>query len=152
MTPDRITNVSKLTPTKLQGWASTQRQNVLNMPAARFHAQIERKRVDAYIEPLFLAHGFRDEDGQLLTKSKDLYRCPDDAGSAAFYVECDAAHRAHGFTGPAEYCPALVAENAAIQTENIVMVAAEKLLGFEMHSLEHRAQLLDLVVAMVEGR
>ncbi len=150
--PTASTQISKLTPAKLQSWARTQRQAVLNMLAARRHAKNERARVDAYVEALFLAHGFKDEEGQPITKSKNIYRCQDEAACVAFFAECDAAHRTHGFKGPAEYCPALIAEDVAIQAENVVLAAAERFLGIEVHSLEHRAQLLDLVVAMVEGR
>ncbi len=153
MTNQTPSSKSPLTTSKLMGWARVNRQAVLNMVAARIHAARERARVDAYIEPLFQSKRFiNPEDGKLLTRSKDAYLSQDEEAMAEFYAECDTAHRAHGFTGPAEYCPALVAENAMIQAENVVLGSAERLLGVEVHSLEHRAQLLDLVVAMVEGK
>lgn len=151
MTKQTIAPASKLTPNKLQGWAKVNRQAVLNMVAARIHAAKERVQVDAYIEPLFQARHFVDaESCRVLTESKDLYLSQDDEGVAQFFAECDAAHRMHGFTGPEGHCPALIAENAAVQAENLVLRSIEPLLGVEVLDLDHRAKLLGIIVSMIE--
>ncbi len=72
---------------------------------ARVFADMERERVNAYILPIFQSYRF-DE----LPKTHDytgpiedvqhLYLCADDVQVAAFFEDCDKAHRAHGFTGP----------------------------------------------------
>lgn len=145
----RTTHVSKLTPAKLQGWARGNRQAVLDMIAARIRAASERARVDAYIEPLFQALGLKDEEGKLIALSKNIYRCEDEAASSAFFAACEVAHREHGFTGPADYCPALIAENAMIKAENVVLKAAEKLVGGPVYHLEDRAKLLGIITSMI---
>lgn len=140
-----------LTVTGLQRWAHANRAAVLAMLAARNHAAAERVRVDAYIAPVFASFAFpAGMDGEAIIKPGDLYLCEDAELCAAFYGACDTAHRANGFTGEAGYCPALIADHAAIQTENVVVRSMEHLLGVEVLHLDHRAELLAMVTEMVQ--
>jgi hypothetical protein len=72
----------------------------------------------------------------------------DEPGCAAYYADCDDAHRAHGFTGPKGHCPALTAENLVITTENLLIELAKPTFGVEIHALttENRAKYLDLLI------
>ncbi len=127
-------------------------------PAARAvllalaHAQLERTRVDAYILPIFQSFGFKyagrwDKAGPI-EKPEHLYLCDDDEALADYYAECDQAHRAHGFTGPAGHCPALTAETLVTQTENALIDLARPLFGLEVSQLygEKRAKYLELLI------
>ena len=151
-TTTSTSKVSQLTPAKLRTWASVNRQAVLNMLAARIFAAAERQRVDAYIEPLFLAGNFKDERGAAITKSKNIYRCQDEAKCAAFFAECDAAHRVHGFAGAADCCPALIAEEQVIKAENVVLKSMKALISVEPLKLEDRAKLLGIIVDMISAK
>jgi hypothetical protein len=114
-------------------------------------AQLERERVDGYVEPIFAAYGFRDgRTGEPLKHSRELYRVDDlqDDRVNEFYAACDAAHRERGFTGPEGHCPALVAENAVIQAERALLEAAGRWLGFDAGLVygENRKKMLDLLL------
>lgn len=150
-TQTATSKIAKLTPVKLQRWARSNRALVQAMLDARKHAQAERARVDGYIEPLFTTFSFVDERGAAITKSSSLYRCQDEDAVAKFYAACDAAHREHGFTGEPGYCPALVADHAAVKAETAVVRSMEQLLGVEVLNMDHRAKLLGIVVNMIEG-
>lgn len=121
---------------------------------ARVHADMERERVDAYITPIFASYGFTygamghkcHLDGPIPNQG-ELYLC-DDPRLPAYYEECDAAHRAHGFTGPHGHCPALVAGYLVLNTENALIDLAKPLFGIEPGSLygENRAKYLELLI------
>ena len=122
---------------------------------AKAHAQLQRERVDAYIRPIFdryqFTYGARwgtERAGQPLPSPKELYLADDEPQVAAFYAECDTAHRAHGFTGPAGHCPALVAEHLLVATERALIDLAEPLFGITADHLygEDRAKYLDLLI------
>ena len=125
---------------------------MLDMLAARTFATAERQRVDAYIEPLFLAGNFKDERGVEIMNSKNIYRCEDEAKCTAFFAECDAAHRVHGFTGAADCCPALIAEEQVIKAENVVLKSMKALIGVEPLKLEDRVKLLGIIVDMISAK
>jgi hypothetical protein len=105
--------------------------------AARVFAKIERARVDAYVRPIFDARTFEVAEKwrtvagtpERITDPRDLYLCADDAACAEFFEACDAAHRAHGFTGPKGHCPALMAENRIIELERDLIDRAADLFG-----------------------
>jgi hypothetical protein len=122
---------------------------------ARIHAEETRKRVDAYIAPVFerfsfyVADQFKQHGGERITRPKDLYLCNDKALTDAYYEACDQAHRAHGFTGPLGHCPALVAEHLAITAENALIDMAQPLFGVDISDLwqeETRAKYLNLLI------
>lgn len=118
---------------------------------AQAFAEIERERVAAYILPIF--HGYRFIDkrtGEPITDPDRLYLVEDldDPLVLAFYADCDQAHRAHGFTGPAGHCPALTAEHLHTVTEWELIKLAAPFFGINPDALagEHRARFLDLVI------
>ncbi len=148
-TQPATSKIAQLTPAKLQRWSRNNRALVATMLRARAVAASERARVDAYITPLFATFDFRDESGKPIASADRLYRCKDRDACARFYTACDVAHREHGFVGEAGYCPALVADHAAVEAESAVVRSMEALLGVEVLHLDHRAKLLKLVVDMV---
>lgn len=150
-TQTATSKITKLTPVKLQRWARSNHALVQAMLDARKHAQAERARVDAYIEPLFATFGFVDECGAAIATSHSLYHCQDEGAVSKFYAVCDAAHREHGFTGEPGYCPALVADHDAVKAETAVVRSMEQLLGVEVLNMDHRAKLLGIVVDMIKG-
>lgn len=116
--------------------------------AARVFAEAERKRVDAYILPLFESYQFEYE-GELAKQvgaegrihdPKFLYLA-DDAKCERFYKECDALHREHGFTGPEGHCPALIAEHAVVEAETALIELAKPLFGVEVWQLAGKAEI-----------
>jgi hypothetical protein len=111
-------------------------------------AQVERERVNAYILPIFQRYGFRDDEGKPITNPERLYTCTDEERVAAYYEECDRAHREHGFTGPKGHCPALTAEDALVKAENALIRAASALTGIEVGEvyLESRRKYLDILL------
>jgi hypothetical protein len=120
---------------------------------ARAHAQLTRERVDAYVRPIFdsykfeygaIAHG---KTG-LIPDPSHLYLCDDSPMLAAFYDDCDKAHRAHGFTGPVGHCPALHAGMLQSATENALIDLATPLFHIDHTALygEDRAKYLDLLL------
>jgi hypothetical protein len=121
---------------------------------ARVFAQMERERVDAYIGPIFASHTFpvhadwHEGYGPIVKREKDLYLCSDESMCTAYYAECDAAHRAHGFTGPEGHCPALTAETLVMKTESALIELAEPLFGIEACNLfgDNRVKYLDLLI------
>lgn len=120
---------------------------------ARAFAAAERERVDAYINPIFTAYKFTYGDlGQkcgrtgLLADKDELYLAEDGPLVAAYYADCDAAHRAHGFTGPKGHCPALTAEHLVIEAERHFIDLTKPLLGIDSEGLygDAREKYLDL--------
>ena len=108
---------------------------------ARVFAQMERARVDAYILPIFERYQFTDglsdggHRGQPITTPAHLYLSTDEAQVAAYFEECDRAHRAHGFCGPQGHCPALTAENLVVKVERALIELATPLFGVEPSDL-----------------
>lgn len=95
-----------MTPEKLRTWALDNRDLAMTVCKAMAFAQVERERVDAYVVPIFLRYAFKDaDDGTPLTDPRRLYLSDEDARAAAFYAECDVAHRAHGVRGSGGLLP-----------------------------------------------
>lgn len=132
---------------------------------AKVIAQMERERVDAYIGPIFARYAF--EYGPLGQKcgltgiiptEKDLYLadlCSEKMDQ--YYAECDAAHRAHGFTGKTGHCPALLAEHNVIKAERALIDVAGPFFGLsndKLTMMDDRKKFLDLVIgaAVKTGR
>lgn len=138
-------------------WARAHSTAAIVVCAAQAFAKVERERVDAYIRPIFNRYAFQKslpvgKDGWRMSgpvnKPDDLYLCTDEPRIAAYYAECDAAHRAHGFTGPDGHCPALVAAEIARKCENGLITEGAKLMGIELPLLygERRQKMLDLLL------
>lgn len=122
---------------------------------AQAYKECERKRVDAYIKPILARYDFRvrerdrrgDELGRAITTTRDLY-LTDDPRLDAFFAECDVAHRAHGFAGPAGHCPALTAEHLHIEAENALLELGAALTGVAKDRLygDNREKMLKLLL------
>ncbi len=118
-------------------------------------AQLERERVDAYVEPIFAKYEFyvdirgRGEERTRITHSDKLYQSKDEAQSARFFAELDEAHKAHGFvaSGPG-ICPALSAEYDLTKAENALLKAAAAKFAFGDRVFwgEFRDKLLDILM------
>jgi hypothetical protein len=118
---------------------------------ATARAQLERERVDSYVEPIFQTFGFRDmRTEESLAHSRLLYLVGEAQEElvAKFYAACDAAHRERGFTGPEGHCPALTAEHEQAKAEERLLRAAGEWLGFDAGLLygERRKKMLDLLL------
>jgi hypothetical protein len=121
---------------------------------AQAFAELERERVDAYVRPIFDRYGFTvaekwRERGrpERIEKPADLYLCDDEPGLKAFYADCDDAHRAHGFKGPAGHCPALTAEHLLTIAERALLDLAAPMFGIDPDYLvgDHREKFLKLI-------
>lgn len=120
---------------------------------AQAFAELERKRVDAYIRPIFESYTFTYdlerrgvEPGKRMTNPEHLYMSTDEVQVAAYFAECDRAHRAHGFKGPAGHCPALTAEHLLIVTQQALMDLAQPLFGISDVYGDDRAKYLKLLI------
>lgn len=146
------------TPTldEFKTWAREHHDLAITVCKAQALAECERERVDAYILPIFQRYGFHadlkllhngPDANRLLTTPKELY-LSEDPRIPDYYAECDAAHRAHGFTGPDGHCPALSAEYLHTQAENALLEAAHDLLDVELSVLggPERKKMLDLLL------
>ncbi len=147
-----------LTKEKFLAWAKKKenRNVALLYCKAKAFAEVERKRVDAYILPIFKTYGFREDHkygeghtptNNLIEDPDDLYLC-DDPRLPEYYEETYKAHTAHGWTGERTHCPALVAENLVIQAENAVLKLGEELTGIAPEQLygDNRKKMLDLLI------
>lgn len=145
-----------LTIAALKRWAPKLRPLVVEMLAKRAFAEVERKRVDAYIAPVFAQFRFVDDEGAVITNPKRLYHCEDAAMCAAYYAACDIAHREHGFKGESGECPALVAEHNQLKAEWVVLESMERFVGLDdgalSRTLEIRAKALELCTAVALAR
>ncbi len=146
----------KLTIAGLKKWASKVRPLIIEMLTKRAFAEVERKRVDAYIAPVFARFRFVDDEGAVITDPDMLYRCDDEAMCAAYYAACDVAHREHGFTGEPGECPALVAEHNQLKAEWAVLESMERFVGLDdgalSRTLEIRAKALELCAQIALAR
>lgn len=137
-------------------WAKAHSKQALQVCTAKAFAQCEKERVNAYIQPIFESFKFTYA-GKLAESCKltgpipnqnELYLCDDEVRLAAYYAECDQAHREHGFTGPTGHCPALTADHFRIQTENLFLREGCDL--FELEDIPgmpaDRKKLLDLLL------
>lgn len=139
------------TPTvnEFKRWAKQNRPLAVNALNARAHAELERERVAAYIRPVFESFTWpAGMDGHAITGHKDIYLCEDEELCRRYFDACDAAHRLHGFTGPKDHCPALVAESEQIQAENLLLREGCALMGIERESLfgDLRARFLETLL------
>lgn len=142
----------KLTIAGLKKWASKVRPLIIEMLTKRAFAEVERKRVDAYIAPVLARFSFVDDEGKAITDPELLYCCDDEAMCAAFYAACDVAHSEHGFTGETGKCPALVAAHETLKVEWAVLASMEKFVGLDdgalSRTMEIRAEALKLAAGV----
>jgi hypothetical protein len=151
----------------LKHWAHDNARLASAVLAAQVIAEAKRAEVDAYTQAILdrycfpptpewnarleLADRCRPDGG--LARTRDLFLAAavgadDDAQLAAFHAECDAAHRARGFDGPAGHCPALTAEHTLIEAQNALLDSGGALFGWESGQLygATRAKALDLLI------
>lgn len=142
------------TPTlsEFKAWAKDCQPAAKAVLMARVYADMERERVNAYIRPIFDAYRFHElptiHGAPPVRKPEDLYCCADEEQVAAYFAECDQAHRAHGFTGPQGHCPALTAETLQRETEYALMKLAQPLFRIDPSDLygDNRAKYLELLI------
>lgn len=128
---------------------------------AQVFAQAERERVDSYIKPLFELYNFYvskehrrsgDPDERITDINRLWLTDLKSPQYLEFMAECAKEHRKHGWTGPADHCPALVAESLKIDAENLLLDHATSALplGIDRDMLygDARKKMLDLVVSM----
>lgn len=145
---------SNLTLPAFKQWAKDCAPAAKAVLMAQAFAELERARVDAYIGPIFekyqpweVAERWRDKlSSERIRTPRDLYLCEDEAQLTAFYAECDAAHRAHGFKGPQGHCPALTAEHLLTQAEHCLIELAQPLTGIEHVYGEDRVKYLKILI------
>jgi hypothetical protein len=120
----------------------------------RAHEELTRERVDAYVRPIFDGYQFKygaiypEKAGTLVESPKDLYLCEEEDRLLNYYEDCDAAHRAHGFTGPKGHCPALIAEHLRFTTESQLIALAAPFFGIADLTMygDARKKFLDLII------
>ena len=126
---------------------------------AKAFAQIERERVDAYVRPIFDRYSFpvkkdwQKLEGEFVTDPDSLYLADLDSPLMKQYeAEVAAAHRAHGWTGPEEHCPACVAEHNQLKAERALIDFACRMIdiGAEVDDIhgEHRENFLKILGEM----
>lgn len=145
-----MSETSTLNVAKLKTWARTNRSLAMMVAKAMAFAQVERERVDAYVVPIFVRYGFTDSDtGETLTDPRKLYLSNDEKRCAEFYAEVAIAHRANGWDGDPEFCPALVAEDLQTKAENLLLESLGKRIGVDgFYNLDLRKRVLDLSLAV----
>ena len=157
------TDIKTITARTLESWARTNAPLASAVLAARVFAEAERERVDALTDPIVLGYRFTPRadlvcpsvlarcsaDGYI-RHTRDLYLVGDESEPllTACYADIDAAHRARGFTGPANHCPALIAENIHREAVNHLIDASSVLFGWTSADLhgDDRRKATDLLV------
>jgi hypothetical protein len=143
----------KVNVEQFKQWAKDVRPAAKAVLMARVFAQMERERVDAYIQPILEDYAFKADafegkfrgGNETITKTSDLY-LTDDPRLPDFYAACDREHRKHGFTGPDGHCPALRAENLLMQAEQALIKLAEPLFGIDDVYGDNRTKYLELLI------
>lgn len=153
----------KLTVESLKAFArdETTKSCVRAYLLAQTFAQAERERVDAYIKPLFELYNFYvskdhrrsgDADERITDVDRLWLTDLDSPQYLEFMAECAKEHRKHGWTGPADHCPALVADCVRIDAENLLLKHSIETLpmGIKDWCLhgDARKKMLDLVTSM----
>jgi hypothetical protein len=126
---------------------------------ARTYAKCQRERVDAIHLAILTECPIYTEDGEAITRSKDLYLSTDEAACKDFYAEANARLRNAGIK-PAdmadEFCPALVAEHLLCKTERALIEESGKPFGVTADGLlcargglENWQKWIDLVCQLI---
>jgi len=109
------------TPAQFRNWSIAHKAMANTVCVAMAFAQVERERVDAYVLPIFQTFRFVDEHGVQIASPSDLYLCNDNEKCKAFFDQCDAAHREHGWIDPEGRCPAGTAERLLFIAEEALL-------------------------------
>lgn len=140
----------KLSLPQAKAWSRANLHLALDCLKLRAIAELTRKEVDAYLQPVFETFEFFDDEGKRITKPRDLYLCEDEALCRRYYDACDAARRVHGFTGPKDHCPALIAENAQLAAECRLIDSGATMTGINRNIIwgANRAELLRILIGL----
>ena len=150
-----------ITLTMLQAlkWARKNEKLGTRVLAARINAEETRRKVDAYIRPIFDKYEFTvtldkrlSNYGQPITNMRDVYLSSDDDKFAKYVLECHEANKAHGYDVQPGYCPALMAENAvALAETELVKSGAELMKPFDSGHLfgEKRTRFVKLLLDLI---
>src|SRR5262245_35201099 len=144
----------KPTIEQFKSWAKDCAPAARAVLMARVYAEMKRAEVDAYIRPIFDSYRFTvakewrhgPEKDSIITDPKHLYLADDEPLVAAYFEDCDKAHREHGFKGPHGHCPALTAEHLVIVAERGLIDLAKPLFGIEDVYGDNRAKYLELLI------
>ena len=139
----------------LIAWAKQHAHLGVAVLRAQAFAMAEKERVEAYTRPIFDRYNFRitaekhPHAGKPVPDDDSLYLC-DDERIPAYYAECAVAHRAHGWKGNPDHCPALVADHDRVKAECDLLEAAAKFMGIDHppYKLELRDQMLKLMLGV----
>lgn len=151
---------------KLKQWARDNARLASAVLAAQVVAKAKRAEVDSYVQTILDGYHFpptpewhtrleladvcRPDGG--IRHARDLYLAAavgrPDAQLDAFHAECDAAHRARGFDGPAGHCPALTAESQLMLAQSVLLASGGALFGWDEGQLygDNRTKALDLLI------
>jgi len=120
--------------------------------AAKICAEVTRKEVDAYIEPIWASFGFTRDDNKTPITHSDKAYLTEDARLTEFYAACDRAHAERGHVLEPGYCPALIAKRKLTDAEREILKAMAAPLGFDFESLDAhwdvRSKMLDLITSL----
>lgn len=116
------------TAAELRQWITLNGSRVEEVVRLEEFAKSERKRVDAYTQPIWDQFGF----GQP-TPDKAYLIDGRDEDLQKFYEATYAANAAHGWTGQYDHCPALTAENNFIKKQAALV---EEFFGCEIYKPE----------------
>lgn len=152
------TNITPSDIKKLKIWARDHRGLAKAVCEAKAFAEMERDRVNSYVRVVFDRYEFTndmDGSGEKISDPSRLYLSQDEDQVAAYYADCDRAHREHGFNGPEGHCPALVAEGLLADAENALLIAVGEFAGVNgmdfCRSLSLRSKALDWALTVCLG-
>lgn len=98
-TPEGGSMSKQPTLKQFQTWAKEHASLALTVCKAQAMAELKRKKVDAYIKPVFDSFHFEQSptlDSKPITNPKELYLCTDEEKVTAYYAACDAIHKTKG--------------------------------------------------------
>lgn len=145
----------QITEAQFIAWSKEHASLALTVCKAQAYAEVMRKKVDAYIRPIFDRFtflpglSFRSHVGDApITDPEHLHLCEDEAMLKAYYDACHEEHLKQGYTGEWGFCPALRAENLLTQAENVFLEAGAELMGLENppFDLDLREKMLKLLL------
>lgn len=144
---------------QFKDWCKEHRDLAMAVCKAQPIAEVTRKKVDAYIKPIFDQFEFYVSEefdgrpgnaGERILTPRDLYLTDLNTPTVAeFYAACDAEHKRQGFDDlEPGFCPALIAENLLIEAQNALMEAANPLFGLAQNPYmpEDREKYLKLLL------
>lgn len=147
------------TPTlsEFQAWARENHRLAHSVCLAQAFAECERKRVDAYVLPIFNSYTWtvrpefqerRNGGVNTIDKPGDLYLSDQEEQLAEYYAACKAAHIAHGWRGDPDHCPALSADSLLMEAQQALLESGSELLGVNLRDVygDLRKRALDLLL------